>query len=142
MAEKWTNRSSPVSLVMKPKPLASLNHFTIPEVFFIGESPFCAAFGDSQTCSCSRAGKSLDDHATGEEGGEFLHPSRLGFPLGDVDRRLGQLERLADVGGGHVVQPRGLLILRGVVHQPVEQFGVAALVVVTLEVGIDEADAT
>src|SRR5690606_2649132 len=27
---KWTNTSSPLSVVMKPKPLASLNHFTVP----------------------------------------------------------------------------------------------------------------
>src|SRR3954468_10158221 len=30
MAEKWTKTSSPVWRVMKPKPLASLNHFTVP----------------------------------------------------------------------------------------------------------------
>src|SRR5216110_3175043 len=57
MAEKWTNTSSPFSLVMKPKPLASLNHLTLPDVL-IFESPFCAAFGDSKRCSSSRLGKS------------------------------------------------------------------------------------
>src|SRR5690348_6628594 len=30
MARKWTNRSSPLSGLMKPKPLASLNHLTVP----------------------------------------------------------------------------------------------------------------
>src|SRR5271169_5413077 len=30
MAEKCTNTSSPFSREMKPKPLASLNHFTVP----------------------------------------------------------------------------------------------------------------
>src|SRR5690606_20483085 len=33
MAEKWTNTSSlPSSGAMKPKPLASLNHFTVPKL--------------------------------------------------------------------------------------------------------------
>src|SRR5690606_29936729 len=30
MERKWTNRSSPLCGVMKPKPLASLNHLTVP----------------------------------------------------------------------------------------------------------------
>src|SRR5919205_3871156 len=30
MAEKCTNTSSPLSVVMKPKPFASLNHLTLP----------------------------------------------------------------------------------------------------------------
>src|SRR5690606_636454 len=30
MARKWTNTSSPFSRLMKPKPLASLNHLTVP----------------------------------------------------------------------------------------------------------------
>src|SRR5439155_6404326 len=30
MAEKWTNTSSPSGWEMKPKPFASLNHFTVP----------------------------------------------------------------------------------------------------------------
>src|SRR5260370_28983118 len=64
MAEKWTNTSSPFSLVMKPKPLASLNHLTLPCVL-IFESPFCAAFGDSKRCSSSQLGKSRMHRPTG-----------------------------------------------------------------------------
>src|SRR5512134_3770102 len=30
MSPKWTNTSPPFSRVMNPKPLASLNHFTVP----------------------------------------------------------------------------------------------------------------
>jgi len=30
IALKWTNTSGPPSLEMKPKPFASLNHFTVP----------------------------------------------------------------------------------------------------------------
>src|SRR5690606_29043856 len=30
IARKWTNTSSPFSRLMKPKPLASLNHLTVP----------------------------------------------------------------------------------------------------------------
>src|SRR5438046_10555332 len=60
MAEKWTNTSSPFSVVMKPNPFASLNHFTLPDVL-MDESPFCAAFGDSKQRSASRAGKSLSE---------------------------------------------------------------------------------
>src|SRR6202171_1013866 len=77
MDEKWTNTSSPFSLVMKPKPLASLNHLTLPEVL-IGESPFCAASGDSKQCSSSQAGKSLMFGATGRGGDEFLESERRG----------------------------------------------------------------
>src|SRR6185503_19160991 len=36
MAEKWTKRSLlPSSGVIKPKPLASLNHFTVPVLMFV-----------------------------------------------------------------------------------------------------------
>src|SRR6266567_3821273 len=55
---------------MKPKPFASLNHLTVPDVF-IRESPFCAAFGDSHTCASSRLGKPLIQSPTGDEGSEF-----------------------------------------------------------------------
>src|ERR1051325_4516555 len=42
MAEKCRNTSSPFSVVMKPNPLASLNHLTVP-VCFTGVSPFCVS---------------------------------------------------------------------------------------------------
>src|SRR5204862_6654329 len=57
MAEKWTNTSSPPSVVMNPKPLASLNHLTVPFVF-TGESPFCAASRRFETARfCVSKGK-------------------------------------------------------------------------------------
>jgi hypothetical protein len=39
MAEKWTKTSSPVSVVMKPKPFASLNHLTFPVLRILLDSP-------------------------------------------------------------------------------------------------------
>src|SRR4029079_11396489 len=40
IAEKWTNTSSPPSIVMNPKPFASLNHFTVPVLRIDESSPF------------------------------------------------------------------------------------------------------
>src|ERR1700682_5967876 len=44
MALKWTKTSSPVLVVMKPKPLASLNHLTVPLLRDICESPLFLLF--------------------------------------------------------------------------------------------------
>src|SRR5579884_258645 len=42
MPEKWTNRSRPPSSgVMKPKPLSSLNHFTVPVAITSPCTPAC-----------------------------------------------------------------------------------------------------
>src|SRR5204862_6244899 len=59
---------------MKPKPFASLNHLTVPDVL-IGESPSRAAFGDSNTSASSRSGKPLMARATVLSAGEL--PRRL-----------------------------------------------------------------
>src|SRR5256885_1216849 len=42
---------------MKPKPLASLNHFTLPDVLILNLLSVLP-FGDSKRCSSSRLGKS------------------------------------------------------------------------------------
>src|SRR4051794_14504354 len=55
---------------MKPKPFASLNHLTVPEVL-MGESPFCAAFGDSNPRLSSRSAGYLMYRATGARVVEF-----------------------------------------------------------------------
>src|SRR5688572_1155038 len=48
MAEKWTNTSSPPSWEMKPKPFASLNHFTVPfATFLLLDSPTPRGAGHS-----------------------------------------------------------------------------------------------
>src|SRR6202008_4522735 len=52
IAEKWTNRSLPPSCSMKPKPLASLNHFTLPVARDISYS--CISGGVLRRCGSVR----------------------------------------------------------------------------------------
>src|SRR5713101_8109946 len=73
MAEKWTNTSSPPSVVMNPKSLASLNLLTVPFVF-TGESPFCAASRRFETARfCVSKGKQRSGKLNGM--GRCLIPS-------------------------------------------------------------------
>ena len=51
IAEKWTNTSGPLSCSMNPKPLASLNHFTVPsailKLLHSGWEVFCCVFSSA-----------------------------------------------------------------------------------------------
>src|SRR5262249_48540929 len=58
IAEKCANRSSPPpSGVMKPKPLASLNHFTVPVAMFPNPQYKKINRDEPGQCSISRTGK-------------------------------------------------------------------------------------
>src|SRR5450432_920027 len=58
IAEKWANRSSPPpSGVIKPKPLASLNHFTVPVAIFSNSLKQKIIGSNPDDVSISRTGK-------------------------------------------------------------------------------------
>src|SRR3954470_14995195 len=97
----WTNRSLPLSSgVMKPKPLSSLNHFTVPVA--ISFPPACVNCGRGRRLAATTAGA---EHCLCRAGCPALTPPTLPGAarrgsLGSVPRM--RLEELDRVAGGIV----------------------------------------
>src|SRR4051794_12352077 len=102
MPEKWTKRSRPPSSgVMKPKPLSSENHLTVPVLTddaFPLDRPSAGPVGENVSAYCGRAqGPSSGRRSAAQRlrrGGDLVPVAR--------PRRPGQAERVAGVARDHV----------------------------------------